>query len=251
MPDAPNLVLVHGAWADGSCWGAVIERLQADGAPSPRRSSRSPRSTTTWRASGTSCAGRTAPPWWPATPTAARSSPPWARTRRTSSASATSPPSASTRASPSARLLEQGPPTAGPGQPAHRRPGVRLAAAGRLRRPLRRRRPARPGQGPVRGPAAAAHELLRQVMGPRRGGRCRPGTSWPRTTRPSRPTGSACSRSAWARHRRGRQRPRRDGLPPGRRGDAAEGRARRRRGRRLTAAPLEVVEPGARRRHRP
>ena len=31
MPDAPNLVLVHGAWADGSCWGAVIERLQADG----------------------------------------------------------------------------------------------------------------------------------------------------------------------------------------------------------------------------
>ena len=31
MPDAPNLVLVHGAWADGSCWSAVIERLQADG----------------------------------------------------------------------------------------------------------------------------------------------------------------------------------------------------------------------------
>jgi pimeloyl-ACP methyl ester carboxylesterase len=31
MPDSPNLVLVHGAWADGSCWSAVIERLQADG----------------------------------------------------------------------------------------------------------------------------------------------------------------------------------------------------------------------------
>ena len=31
MPDAPNIVLVHGAWADGSCWSAVIERLQADG----------------------------------------------------------------------------------------------------------------------------------------------------------------------------------------------------------------------------
>jgi pimeloyl-ACP methyl ester carboxylesterase len=30
--DAPsNVVLVHGAWADGSCWSAVIERLQADG----------------------------------------------------------------------------------------------------------------------------------------------------------------------------------------------------------------------------
>ena len=31
MPDLPNIVLVHGAWADGSCWSAVIERLQADG----------------------------------------------------------------------------------------------------------------------------------------------------------------------------------------------------------------------------
>jgi pimeloyl-ACP methyl ester carboxylesterase len=27
----PNIVLVHGAWADGSCWSAVIERLQSDG----------------------------------------------------------------------------------------------------------------------------------------------------------------------------------------------------------------------------
>jgi pimeloyl-ACP methyl ester carboxylesterase len=27
----PTVVLVHGAWADGSCWSAVIERLQADG----------------------------------------------------------------------------------------------------------------------------------------------------------------------------------------------------------------------------
>jgi pimeloyl-ACP methyl ester carboxylesterase len=31
MNTRPNIVLVHGAWADGSCWGAVIERLQADG----------------------------------------------------------------------------------------------------------------------------------------------------------------------------------------------------------------------------
>src|SRR5271170_4069126 len=31
MPTQPNIVLVHGAWADGSSWGAVIERLQADG----------------------------------------------------------------------------------------------------------------------------------------------------------------------------------------------------------------------------
>jgi len=26
-----NIVLVHGAWADGSCWSAVIEQLQANG----------------------------------------------------------------------------------------------------------------------------------------------------------------------------------------------------------------------------
>jgi pimeloyl-ACP methyl ester carboxylesterase len=29
--DKPNIILVHGAWADGSCWSAVIERLQAQG----------------------------------------------------------------------------------------------------------------------------------------------------------------------------------------------------------------------------
>jgi pimeloyl-ACP methyl ester carboxylesterase len=31
MSDRPNIVLVHGAWADGSCWRDVIERLQVDG----------------------------------------------------------------------------------------------------------------------------------------------------------------------------------------------------------------------------
>jgi pimeloyl-ACP methyl ester carboxylesterase len=31
MTDQPNIVLIHGAWADGSCWSSVIERLQADG----------------------------------------------------------------------------------------------------------------------------------------------------------------------------------------------------------------------------
>ena len=31
MTVQPNIVLVHGAWADGSCWSPVIERLQADG----------------------------------------------------------------------------------------------------------------------------------------------------------------------------------------------------------------------------
>ena len=31
MTALPNVVLVHGAWADGSSWSAVIERLQAEG----------------------------------------------------------------------------------------------------------------------------------------------------------------------------------------------------------------------------
>ena len=31
MSEQPNVVLVHGAWADGSCWSGVVERLQADG----------------------------------------------------------------------------------------------------------------------------------------------------------------------------------------------------------------------------
>ena len=30
-PQIQNIVLVHGAWADGSCWSAVIERLQKTG----------------------------------------------------------------------------------------------------------------------------------------------------------------------------------------------------------------------------
>ena len=31
MTALPNVVLVHGAWADGSSWSAVIQRLQAEG----------------------------------------------------------------------------------------------------------------------------------------------------------------------------------------------------------------------------
>jgi pimeloyl-ACP methyl ester carboxylesterase len=31
MRARPNVVLVHGAWADGSSWSSVIERLQTDG----------------------------------------------------------------------------------------------------------------------------------------------------------------------------------------------------------------------------
>ena len=31
MSESPNVVLVHGAWADGSSWSAVVERVQAGG----------------------------------------------------------------------------------------------------------------------------------------------------------------------------------------------------------------------------
>jgi len=31
MSELPNIVLVHGAWADGSCWSDVIMALQSDG----------------------------------------------------------------------------------------------------------------------------------------------------------------------------------------------------------------------------
>jgi hypothetical protein len=31
MTGLANIVLVHGAWADGSSWSAAIEHLQADG----------------------------------------------------------------------------------------------------------------------------------------------------------------------------------------------------------------------------
>jgi len=31
MSALPNIVLVHGAWAEGACWSDVVARLQADG----------------------------------------------------------------------------------------------------------------------------------------------------------------------------------------------------------------------------
>src|SRR2546427_4984573 len=31
MSALPNVVLVHGAWADGSSWSSVVQQLQADG----------------------------------------------------------------------------------------------------------------------------------------------------------------------------------------------------------------------------
>ena len=140
MTTLPNIVLVHGAWADGSSWSAVIERLQAAGyhvtAPAVpadhagrRRRSAAPGPGPPERARRS----------LPGTPTAARSSPRSAPTRRTSSVWSTSRRSGWTRVNRSARCWSR-----------DRRPRrwrtwtstawLRLAPRGRLRQPLRRRR---------------------------------------------------------------------------------------------------------------
>jgi pimeloyl-ACP methyl ester carboxylesterase len=66
----PNIVLVHGAWADGSSWSAVIERLQAAG-----YNVTAPQFPMTALADdvGKSWLARKARRSWPATPMVARS----------------------------------------------------------------------------------------------------------------------------------------------------------------------------------
>ena len=73
MNARPNIVLVHGAWADGSSWSGVIERLQAAGyhvtAPQFPMTSSLP----TWPGFDRCWTSRTALSSWPGTPTAVRS----------------------------------------------------------------------------------------------------------------------------------------------------------------------------------
>jgi pimeloyl-ACP methyl ester carboxylesterase len=75
MSGLPNIVLVHGAWADGSSWSAVIERLQDQGyrvtAPQFPLTSLADDSL----GSARSLRSKTAPRSSPAIPTVARSSP--------------------------------------------------------------------------------------------------------------------------------------------------------------------------------
>ena len=108
MNGRPNIVLVHGAWADGSSWSAVIERLQAGGfqvtAP---QFALGPLAADVARLRDVLSA-RTARRSSPGTPTEARSSPRSARMRRTSPGSSTSPRSRSTRASRSGRCWPRG-----------------------------------------------------------------------------------------------------------------------------------------------
>ena len=102
--------LVHGAWADGSCWSGVIERLQADGfnvqAPQFPESSLAADVARLRQVLDSKRARRSSSH----TRTAARSSRP-AQMRRTSWVSSTSRRSLSTRANRSAALLAGAPPS--------------------------------------------------------------------------------------------------------------------------------------------
>ena len=103
MSELPNIILVHGAWADGSCWSDVIKALQSDGYQ-----------VTAPQFPGTSLAadvarlrqvlaGRTARRFLWAIPTAGRSSRRSALMNRRSPGSCTSPRSRSSRESRWAR----------------------------------------------------------------------------------------------------------------------------------------------------
>ena len=73
MSARPNVVLVHGSWADGSSWSAVIERLQAGGYDVTAHSSRLGRRRTTSRGCARCSPDRTAPRLSPVTSIAVRS----------------------------------------------------------------------------------------------------------------------------------------------------------------------------------
>ena len=165
MNARPNIVLVHGAWADGSCWSGVIERLQADGyhvtAPQfpltsladdvarlrqvldlPGRPDHRRRALL--RRPGHHRAGRGR-----------------AERRRPGLHRGVRPrPGRITR-----RAAVAGTRDPGAGAPVHRRAGLRLAARRRLRQPLRRRRQPGPGEGDVRRAAAAGQSAFGDVMG--------------------------------------------------------------------------------------
>ena len=92
----PTIVLVHGDWADGSSWNAVIAKLQARGytvvaPPNPFAARAMPR---TWRPSSRRCPGRSC---WSPTPTAGSSSPTRRPATPTSRRSSTSTRSSLTR----------------------------------------------------------------------------------------------------------------------------------------------------------
>jgi pimeloyl-ACP methyl ester carboxylesterase len=221
MSARANIVLIHGAWADGSSWSAVIERLQADGY-------------------------RVTAPQFPLTALAddaarlhqvlaLQDSPTVVAGHfyggQIMTALGTDAANISGMVYIAAfgldqgeslgELLSQGTVTPGAGAPVHRQAGLRLAVRGRLRRPFRRER--RPGQGKGDACRAAAAEHVRLRGCDARAGAeipCRPGIWSPPTIRRSRPPPSASSLPAWAPSPWSPVQPRPDGLPPRRRDPA-------------------------------
>ena len=156
MAASPNIVLVHGAWADGSSWSGVIERLQADG-----YNVTAPQFPQTSLADDVARLRQVlAPPGRPDHRRRALLRRPDHHRARHRRAERRRPGVhrrlRARRGRVDRRAARAGAADAGAGAPRHRRPGLRLAAGGRLREPLRRRRRPGPGQGDVRRAAAAA-----------------------------------------------------------------------------------------------
>ena len=168
MNTRPNIVLVHGAWADGSSWSAVIERLQVDGytvtAPQFPESSLADdvarlRQVLNRQDGPTVVAGHS-------------------YGGQIMTALGTDAPNVVGLVYIAAfgldegesigGLLAQGAPDPGAGPSRHRRAGFRVAAGGRLRQPLRGRHRSGQGQGHVRRAAASG-----RVYVPGRDGRPR------------------------------------------------------------------------------
>ena len=216
MTARPNIVLVHGAWADGSCWSGVIERLQADGYHVT-----APQFPMTALADDVARLRQVLNLQDGPTIVAAHS-----YGGQIMTALGQDAPNVTGLVYVAAFGLDAGNrsapcclrgPRPGARASVHRRAGIRLAARGRLRQVFRGRRAPGPGQGDARRAAALAGSHLRRrdghsglevaaVLVP--GRHARPGDPAGRRAHVRLPDGRD--------HDRGSLQPRGHGLPPGR-----------------------------------
>ena len=240
MSELPNIVLVHGAWADGSSWSAVIERLQAEG-----YSVTAPQFPETSLADDVARLRQVLNRQSGPTIVAGHSYGGQIMTALGADAPNVVAPGLHRRLRPGRGRIARraaGRRAADPGAGAsdRRRAGVRLDARGGLRRALRLRRRSRQGPGDVRRPARPVDEHVRGRDG-RAGVEVAPDLVPRRDRRPGDPAGRRADvRAADGRHHgRGGLEPCRDGLSP-RRGGRADRRRRAGRSepdRRATASP--------------
>ena len=154
MDARPNTVLVHGAWADGSCWSSVIERLQANGyrVTAPQFPLTSLTADVAPAAPGAQPPGRPGHRRRALLRRADRDCPRHRRAERGRPGvhrRIRARPGGIARRAAVARARAPG-----AGAPVHRLPRLRLATGRRLRKPLRRRRRPGPGTGNARRAAA-------------------------------------------------------------------------------------------------